>query len=204
MSFLNDRISHAVNRYMITHKTCSNTTWIFIFSLFHINHNEPGNGPLSHLQLTLFRTVTFSITTIILFLYFQVGDRRTVFSLFTDGSFTLFPKRKFNYAMIGFLVSVDLYICLLLLWWWWWWWCASCCDNGRCIDVNMTILISPPPFFSSFILDVLDDIIKPNVDDLYDTKSIVWKSLVITLTNMTQPCPSLMLSMPPKVSTYEQ
>ena len=38
---------------------------------------------------------------------FKVGDRRTVFTLFTDGSFSLFPKRKFNYALIGFLHCVE-------------------------------------------------------------------------------------------------
>ena len=38
---------------------------------------------------------------------YRVADRRAVYALFTDGSFSLFPKRKFNFAMIGFLYCIE-------------------------------------------------------------------------------------------------
>jgi Apg6 BARA domain len=38
---------------------------------------------------------------------YRVGDKRTVFTLFTDGSFSLFPKRRFNLALVGFLHCIE-------------------------------------------------------------------------------------------------
>lgn len=37
----------------------------------------------------------------------SVEDRRTAYSLFTDGSFSLFPKRNFNAALLGFMACVE-------------------------------------------------------------------------------------------------
>ena len=37
----------------------------------------------------------------------KVEDKRSQYSLFTDGSFSLFPKRNFNTALIGFLTCVQ-------------------------------------------------------------------------------------------------
>lgn len=37
----------------------------------------------------------------------KVEDTRTTYNLFTDGSFSLFPKRNFNTALIGFLTCID-------------------------------------------------------------------------------------------------
>jgi hypothetical protein len=37
---------------------------------------------------------------------YKVEDRRTLYCLYTDGSFSLFPKRKFNLALVGFLHCV--------------------------------------------------------------------------------------------------
>lgn len=38
---------------------------------------------------------------------FKVDDRRTLYCLFTDGSFSLFPKKRFNLALVGFLHCVE-------------------------------------------------------------------------------------------------
>ena len=38
---------------------------------------------------------------------FKMDDRRTIYSLFTDGSFSLFPKKRFNLALVGFLHCVE-------------------------------------------------------------------------------------------------
>lgn len=38
---------------------------------------------------------------------FKMNDRRTIYCLFTDGSFSLFPKKKFNLALVGFLHCVE-------------------------------------------------------------------------------------------------
>lgn len=37
---------------------------------------------------------------------YKIEDRRTLYCLYTDGSFSLFPKRKFNLALVGFLHCV--------------------------------------------------------------------------------------------------
>jgi beclin 1 len=37
---------------------------------------------------------------------YKIEDRRTLYCLYTDGSFSLFPKRKFNLALVGFLYCV--------------------------------------------------------------------------------------------------
>lgn len=37
----------------------------------------------------------------------KIEDKRSQYSLFTDGSFSLFPKRNFNTALIGFLTCVQ-------------------------------------------------------------------------------------------------
>ena len=37
---------------------------------------------------------------------YKLDDRRTIYSLFTDGSFSLFPRKKFNLALVGFLHCV--------------------------------------------------------------------------------------------------
>ena len=37
----------------------------------------------------------------------KVDDTRTLYNLFTDGSFSLFPKRNFNTALVGFLSCID-------------------------------------------------------------------------------------------------
>jgi beclin 1 len=34
-------------------------------------------------------------------------DRRTLYQLYTDGSFSLFPKRNFNHALTGFLACIQ-------------------------------------------------------------------------------------------------
>jgi beclin len=36
----------------------------------------------------------------------RVEDRTNVYQLFTDGAFSLFPKRNFNVAMVGFLTCI--------------------------------------------------------------------------------------------------
>lgn len=38
---------------------------------------------------------------------FKVSDRRTLYCLFSDGSFSLFPKKRFNLAVVGFLHCVE-------------------------------------------------------------------------------------------------
>lgn len=38
---------------------------------------------------------------------YRVSDRRTIYCLYTDGSFSLFPKKRFNLALIGFLHCVE-------------------------------------------------------------------------------------------------
>jgi beclin len=38
---------------------------------------------------------------------FKVDDRRTLYCLFTDGSFSLFPKKRFNLALVGFLHCIE-------------------------------------------------------------------------------------------------
>mmetsp|Transcript_13026 Transcript_13026/g.19650 ORF Transcript_13026/g.19650 Transcript_13026/m.19650 type:complete len:301 (-) Transcript_13026:168-1070(-) len=37
----------------------------------------------------------------------RTEDRRTTYNLFTDGSFSLFPKRNFNLALTGFLTCIE-------------------------------------------------------------------------------------------------
>jgi beclin 1 len=37
----------------------------------------------------------------------KVEHKRSQYSLFTDGSFSLFPKRNFNTALIGFLTCIQ-------------------------------------------------------------------------------------------------
>lgn len=37
---------------------------------------------------------------------FKMEDRRTLLSLYTDGSFSLFPKRNFNAALVGFVSCI--------------------------------------------------------------------------------------------------
>lgn len=38
---------------------------------------------------------------------YKVDDRRTLYCLFTDGSFSLFPKKRFNLALVGFLHCIE-------------------------------------------------------------------------------------------------
>lgn len=38
---------------------------------------------------------------------FRIDDRRTLYCLYADGSFSLFPKKRFNLALVGFLHCVD-------------------------------------------------------------------------------------------------
>jgi beclin len=37
---------------------------------------------------------------------YRMDDKRTLYSLYTDGSFSLFPKRNFNTALIGFMCCI--------------------------------------------------------------------------------------------------
>lgn len=37
----------------------------------------------------------------------RIDDRTNVYNLFTDGSYSLFPKRNFNIAMVGFLTCIS-------------------------------------------------------------------------------------------------